>query len=280
MHDQLCAFLSCPQRPTRNQGDLSRWRGGHYHGRIVIIQPATTFGYVYYRNDRTIFTHHLLVGTSPELMDALTEDILHGELLSRPGLDDDRILRILNGQEEVPDKDVPDDASQRSTNSQASQIFLAEVPGCDQLEEDYNFAPVMRIGLVLSDVPEICDPSQLCGDLDLFQEIVEEYQLALYGSGVFPQPAPEMEITPFPDDYSDEVDSESETSGRSPEDLNAESPDSHPPDLSLADESDVSSNSPAPLPPRKGRWRLKSVFRHAFSTLVQIIKGHKFSAKL
>ncbi|KAK0183657.1 hypothetical protein F5146DRAFT_151568 [Armillaria mellea] len=107
---------------------------------------------------------------TPELMDALTEDILHGELLSRPGLDHDKILRILNGQEEVPDKDVPDDASQRSTNSQASQIFLAEVPGCDQLEEDYNFAPVMRIGLVLSDVPEICDPSQLCGDLDLFQE--------------------------------------------------------------------------------------------------------------
>ena len=103
-------------------------------------------------------------------MDALEEDILHRELLSRPGLDEDRILRILDGQEEVPDKDVPDDASRRSTDSQASQIFLAEVPGCDQLEEDYTFEPVMRINLVLSDVPEIRDPSLLFGDLDLFQE--------------------------------------------------------------------------------------------------------------
>ncbi len=106
---------------------------------------------------------------TPELMKAFREDKLHRELL-RTGLDDDRILRILDGQEEVPDTDVPDDASQTSTDSRASQMFLATVPGCDKLEEDCIFVPVMRINLVLSNVPEISDPSQLCGDLDLFQE--------------------------------------------------------------------------------------------------------------
>ncbi len=102
-------------------------------------------------------------------MKAFREDKLYRELL-RTGLDDDRILRILDGQEGVPDTDVSDDASQASTDSQASQMFLATVPGCDKPCEDRIFVPVMRIDLVLSNVPEISDPSQLCGDLDLFQE--------------------------------------------------------------------------------------------------------------
>ncbi len=106
---------------------------------------------------------------SLQLMEAFDEDKLHSKLL-RTGLDDDRILRILDGQEEAPDTDVSDDASQTSTDSEASQMFLAKVPGCDKLEEDRIFVPVMRFDHVLSNVPEISDPSQLCGDLDLFQE--------------------------------------------------------------------------------------------------------------
>ncbi|PBK92986.1 hypothetical protein ARMGADRAFT_143952 [Armillaria gallica] len=233
---------------------------------------------------------------TPELMKAVREDKLHRELL-RTGLDDDRILRILDGQEEVPDTDVPDDASQTSTDSQASQMFLATVPGCDKLEEDRIFVPVMRIDLVLTNVPEISDPSQLCGDLDLFQEIVLEYQLARYGSAVFPQPEPEMDITPFPDDYYSLYSSESAASETSTEDLNSDFRDSNALDSSLADESDVSSNPPAPAPPRKGvclysfssillyffsigKWRVKSLFQRAIMNLVQFLKGHKFSAKL
>ncbi|KAK0497009.1 hypothetical protein EDD18DRAFT_1462651 [Armillaria luteobubalina] len=185
---------------------------------------------------------------SLEMMNACKEDRLYRDLLSRPGLDDDRILRILDGQEEVPDTDVPDDVSQNSMDSQANQMFLAKVPGCDKLEEDYNFTPVMRIDLVLSNVAEISDPSQLIGDLDLFQEIVQEYQLACYGSAVFPQPEPEMEVT-FVGNFSEESFG-SGTSGTSTEDLSSESPDSDALDLSLADESHVPSNSLAP--PRKG----------------------------
>ncbi len=106
-----------------------------------------------------------------------------------------------------------------------------------------------------------------------------------------------MDITPFPDDYYSVYSSESAVSETSTEDLNSDSPDSHALDLSLADESDVSSNSPAPVPPRKGvclhssscalpyfcfigKWRVKSVFRRAIKNFVQLLKGHKFSAKL
>ncbi|KAK0228931.1 hypothetical protein IW262DRAFT_651322 [Armillaria fumosa] len=185
-------------------------------------------------------------------MKAFSENKLHRDLLSRTGLDDDRIMRILDGQEEVPDMDISDDASQTSMDSQASQMFLADVPGCDKLEEDCTFIPVMRFDHVLSNVPEICDLSQLRGDLDVFQVIVQEYQLARYGSAVFPQPEPEMELTLFPDDYSSVYSSESGTSGTSTEDLNSDSPDSHALDLSLADESDVSSNPTTPVPPQKG----------------------------
>ncbi|PBK92978.1 hypothetical protein ARMGADRAFT_143850 [Armillaria gallica] len=92
----------------------------------------------------------------------------HQLLLAGP--DDDRIFRILDGQEEVPKADVPDDAYQTSGESQASQMFLVKVPGYDKLE-DIIFVPVIRVDHVLSNVPEISDPSQLYGDLDLFQEV-------------------------------------------------------------------------------------------------------------
>ncbi|KAK0441973.1 hypothetical protein EV421DRAFT_1952707 [Armillaria borealis] len=201
---------------------------------------------------------------SLQLMEAFDEDKLYTQLL-RTGLNDDRILRILDGQEEAPDTDIPDDASQTSTDS------------CDRLEEDRIFVLVMRFDHVLSNVPEISDPSQLFGDMDLFQEIVQEHQLAHFGSAVFPQPEPEVDITPFPDDYS-VYSSESAASGTSTEDLDSDSPESHALELSLADESDVSSNPTAPVPPRKGKWRVKSLFRRAITNIIQIIKGHKFSA--
>ncbi len=119
---------------------------------------------------------------------------------------------------------------------------------------------------------------------------MQEYQLARYGWAVFPQPEPEMDITPFPDDYYSVYSSESAASETSTEDLNSDSRDSHALDLSLADESDVSSNPPAPAPPQKGaclysssnallyfcsigKWRVKSVLRRAIMNLVQFLKG-------
>ncbi|PBK78602.1 hypothetical protein ARMSODRAFT_968693 [Armillaria solidipes] len=198
--------------------------------------------------------HSSRVKLSPSLLDALREDRRYGEL-RRAGLDDET-----------------DNASE--TDSQICKTFFAKIPGSDKSKEDAIFVPVMRIDHVLSNVPEISDPSQLFGDLDLFQEIVQEYQLARYGSAVFPQPEPEMDITPFPDDYS-VYSSESAASGTSTEDL-----DSRALDLLPADESDVSSNPTAPVPPRKGKWRVKSLFRRAITNITQFLKGHKFSAKL
>ncbi len=91
-------------------------------------------------------------------------DIRYRELL-RAGLDDDRILRILDGQDDAPDTN---DASE--TDSQNFKTFLAKTPGSDKPEEDRIFVPVLRIDHVLSNVSEISDPSQLHGDVDLFQE--------------------------------------------------------------------------------------------------------------
>ncbi|PBK92968.1 hypothetical protein ARMGADRAFT_1030429 [Armillaria gallica] len=65
------------------------------------------------------------------------------------GLDDDSILRILDGQEEATETDVPDDASRTSSESQASQMFFTKVPGCDKLE-DLIFVPLIRVDRVLS----------------------------------------------------------------------------------------------------------------------------------
>ncbi|PBK78935.1 hypothetical protein ARMSODRAFT_947541 [Armillaria solidipes] len=106
---------------------------------------------------------------SPELDKFVAEDMRYRQLL-QDGLDDDRILRILDGQEEAPETDVPDGSSQTSSESQASQVFLAKVPGCAKLEEDLILVPVMRVDHVLSNVPEISDRSQLCGELDIFRE--------------------------------------------------------------------------------------------------------------
>ena len=101
---------------------------------------------------------------SSSFCEALDKDVRYIEL-RRAGLDDDRIRRILDGQEDAPDTD---DASE--TDSQICKTLLAKIPGSDKPEEDCAFVPVMCIDHVLSNVPEISDPSQLCGDVDLFQE--------------------------------------------------------------------------------------------------------------
>ncbi len=97
---------------------------------------------------------------------ALDEDTRYVELC-RAGLDDDRIRRILDGQEDAPDTDDTSEA-----DSQICKTFLAKISGTDKPEEDCIFGPVMRIDHrdILENVPEISDPSQLHGDVDLFQE--------------------------------------------------------------------------------------------------------------
>ncbi|KAK0196742.1 hypothetical protein F5146DRAFT_994613 [Armillaria mellea] len=136
----------------------------------------------------------------PTCYDSIPEDIRYGQLL-RAGVDDDQALRILDGQQDGPEIDLPDDMSE--TNSQTCKTFLAKIPGSDNPEEDAAFAPVMRIDHVLSNVLEISDPAQLCGDLDLFQEIIQEYRLARYGSILFEPPeGPPIDDTPIPDNFS------------------------------------------------------------------------------
>ncbi|KAK0441959.1 hypothetical protein EV421DRAFT_1811056 [Armillaria borealis] len=181
-----------------------------------------------------------------------------------------RIMRILNSVEDAPGTD---NASE--TDSQIYETFFAKIPGPDKFEEDAICVPVMRIDHLLSNV---LDPSQLCGDLDLFKEIIQEYRLAHFGSAAFPQLEPEIDNTRFPDNFS-VYSSMSTASGTSTEDLDSDSPDSHAPDLSLADEYDVSSNPPAPAPLWKGKLRVKSLFRRAITNLAEFLKEHKFSTK-
>ncbi|KAK0211125.1 hypothetical protein DFS33DRAFT_352793 [Desarmillaria ectypa] len=99
----------------------------------------------------------------PPLVKALEEDGLYHRLL-RSGLDEDQILRILDGEETAPDTD---DVSE--TDSQTCRTFLANIPGLEEPEDDI-FIPVLRIDHVLSNVPEISDPSQLWEDHDLFEQ--------------------------------------------------------------------------------------------------------------
>ncbi|KAK0228973.1 hypothetical protein IW262DRAFT_652358 [Armillaria fumosa] len=125
---------------------------------------------------------------------ALEEDDRCTELL-QAGLDDDRILRIL--------EDGPDTDDDSETDSQICKTLLAKIPGSDKPKEDYSFVPVLRIDHVLSNVPEISDPSQLHGDVDLFREIVEEYQLARDGSVLlYPPAGPEIDDTSIYDNFS------------------------------------------------------------------------------
>ncbi|KAG7440208.1 uncharacterized protein BT62DRAFT_924202 [Guyanagaster necrorhizus] len=188
------------------------------------------------------------------------------EQLLRAGLDDDQILRVLDGQEDPLATDVPDEASE--TDSLASPMFLAKVPSSDKLEHEPCFVPVMRIDHILSNVPEIADPSQLRGDLDLFQEIVHEYQLARYGSVLFdPQEDPPIDDTPV---------RSAESRASSTEDLSSDSPDSH----ELHSLSEQSPQVPVPVSTRKGKLRVRSLLQKVITNFVEVFKRPKVSRKL
>ncbi|KAK0463715.1 uncharacterized protein EV420DRAFT_1104445 [Desarmillaria tabescens] len=207
---------------------------------------------------------------SESLCEALEEDGRYRQLL-RAGLDDARIQRILDGQEDAPDTD---DASE--IDGRTCKTFLAKVPEFDDPEEDGIFVPVMRINHILSNVPEISDPSQLCGDVDLFREIVQEHQLARYGSVLFDPPEePEVDDTSVADDFSFTY---SITPGGSysslTEELGSDRPDTHELD-STSEES-----PPVSEPIRKGKWRVKSLLRRAMRNFVELVKWRKFSSKL
>ncbi|KAK0484071.1 hypothetical protein IW261DRAFT_1466542 [Armillaria novae-zelandiae] len=201
---------------------------------------------------------------------ALEEDDRYIELL-RAGLDDDRILRIIDGREDGPDTDYASE-----TDSQICKTLLAKIPGSDKPEEDSGFVPILRIDHVLSNVSEISDPSQLHGDVDLFQEIVQEYQLARYGSILLhPPEGPEVDDASIPDDFSMAYSGASAESFSSLPETSSSSPDLHEPDSTSEESPQVA------VPIRKGKWKLKSLVRRAFDNFVELMKWpRKVSNKL
>ncbi len=105
---------------------------------------------------------------SPELDKFIGEDMRYRQLL-QAGLDDDRILQILDGQEEAPKTDVPEDASQTSSESQPARCFSARCRAV--INWKISSSCLLYVSITsCPNVPEISDPSQLCGDLDIFQE--------------------------------------------------------------------------------------------------------------
>ncbi|PBK78564.1 hypothetical protein ARMSODRAFT_1078099 [Armillaria solidipes] len=237
-HGRPCAFLSYLKRFIPGRGKLCSCRN-HYLGGTDITLPAMTFAPVSQPNDATTLSYH-------------------------SGLDEDHVLRILDGQE-----DVPETGNTSETDSQNCHMFFANIPGSEEPEEDRTFMPVLRIDHVLSNVPEISDPSQLWEDRDLFAEIVEEYQLEQYGPVVFDDSP--IEDEPLSDNFSVAYSLMSAQSGTSTEELGPDSPDSRELDSS-------SEESPkAPEPSRKGKWKIKSLFRRAFTNVVEVLKWRKFS---
>lgn len=229
--------------------------------------------------ERRDYSQTPYVKFSSPLIKFMQEDARYDQLL-QAGVDDDQALRILDGQEDPPVIDVADDRSE--TDSHTCKTFMAKTPGSDDPEEDDTFMPVLRIDHVLSNVPEISDPSQLHGDLALFQEIVQEYQLARYGSVLFDPPeGPPVDDTPLPDNFSMVYSILSTASGTSSDDLRSESDPSGSREL---DSSPLGSDEfppvPASAPSRKGKWRVKSFIKRAISNLVEFVKRPKFSAKL
>lgn len=132
----------------------------------------------------------------------------------------------------------------------------------------------LRIDHILSNIPEISDPSQLCADRDLFQDIVEEYQLEQYGPVIYELPEdPPIEDEPLPDNFSMVYSLLSMASGASTKE--------HSPHSSDLPEPDSSEESPQmPMPARKGKWRVKSLFWQAITNLVEVFKWCKVSSKL
>ncbi|KAK0196764.1 hypothetical protein F5146DRAFT_1217759 [Armillaria mellea] len=152
---------------------------------------------------------------SPQIVKPLAEDSRYYRLL-QSGLDEDQVLRIMDGQE-----DVPDTGHAPETDTQSCHMFFANIPGCEELEEDRTFLPVLRIDSVLSNVREISDPSQLWEDRDLFAEIVEEYQLERYGPVIYDDSP--IEDEPLSDSFSVAYSLMSAQSGTSTDDLGLDS---------------------------------------------------------
>ncbi|KAK0463761.1 uncharacterized protein EV420DRAFT_1729216 [Desarmillaria tabescens] len=200
---------------------------------------------------------------SRQLSKAIEEDGRYRDLL-QAGVDDDRALQITDGHEDAPDTDVPDNAS--DIDGLASQMFMVKIPGSSELEEELIFMPVMRVDPILANVPEIGDPSQLFGDLDLFQEIVQEYQLARYGSALFDSPEDPIDDCSVQDDFSKSCSSFTD-------ELSSDTPDSHELHSSTEESRQV------PVPNRKGKWRIKSLSRRAISNLAEVLKWRKLSNK-
>ncbi len=73
--------------------------------------PVTTFVHVYEPNGRD-YSQSPCVMLSAPLVKAIPEDIRYGQLL-RAGIDDDEALRILDGRQDTPEMDLPDDISER-----------------------------------------------------------------------------------------------------------------------------------------------------------------------
>ncbi|KAK0463762.1 uncharacterized protein EV420DRAFT_1638683 [Desarmillaria tabescens] len=200
------------------------------------------------------------------LIKPLAEDGRYYRLL-QSGLDEVQVLRILDGQEDAPDtvdlSGRPDD--------EPYQTFLANIPGSEEPEDDI-FMPVLCIKHVLSNVTEISDPSQLREDRDLFQAIVEEYQLERYGPVVYETPEYlSIEDETLPDNFSIVYSLMSSASGNSTEELDSGFPDSH--ELTLSEEEAPQ----VPVPGQKGIWRVKSFFRRAMMNVLEVLKRRKLS---
>ncbi|KAK0497008.1 hypothetical protein EDD18DRAFT_1352862 [Armillaria luteobubalina] len=223
-------------RPVQQGLPRNREPSGLVNGPLPWDNCYHSTCYDYFVRVRTEWRDYLdspLVYPSYVVDEVVVEDECYVELL-QAGLDDDRILRILDGQEDGPDTD---DSSE--TDSQVCKTLLAKIPGIDKPEEDTGFVPVMRIDHVLSNVSEISDPSQLHGDVDLFLSIVEEYQLARYGSILlYPPEGPEFDDMSIPENFSMTYSLASSGSYSSlPEALDSDPPESHALDLSSVDES-------------------------------------------
>ncbi|KAK0496998.1 hypothetical protein EDD18DRAFT_1352851 [Armillaria luteobubalina] len=259
----MCVPISPTTAHPRSRTPVELWNGtlpwdNCYH--------PTCYDLARVHSEWRDYFHTPCADCSDSFCKAFDEDERYGELL-RAGLDDDRILRILDGQEDGPDTD---DASE--TDSQNFKMFMAKIPGIDKLEEEWTFAPVLCIDHVLSNVPEISDPSQLHGDVDLFREIMQEYQLARYGSVLLHPP-----VEPADDDTSIGSDNFSMVySGASMESFSSlpeapsSSPDLHEPDST----SEVSLQVAVPI--KTGKWKVESLLQEA---LADVIKCRKFFSK-
>ncbi|KAK0463693.1 uncharacterized protein EV420DRAFT_1745229 [Desarmillaria tabescens] len=195
---------------------------------------------------------------------ALTKPLLQDEEfyhLLRAGVNEDRILRILDGIEQCPDicMDPPDDTSE------TCRTFLARIPGIDELEADNGFIPVLRIDHILTNVPEISDPSDLWEDRSLFRRVVREYQLSRYGPVLLVRPE-----EPILDDTLSKDDTTLEPSEDSMEDFGSGSDFSDTYGVRSLPDSDEVSQTLSHR--RKGKWKIKSPIKRAITKFARLVR--------